>query len=117
MFALSVFYIGGVCIMNEKREKILDMIENGLRMIQSSHSAVVISEQEEADANNIEDYMHSYVFLNGKPTDLCVIKANSKMGCVEVFDTVTHKNKREFEIVKILRWDLIQQKGDISALK
>ena len=102
--------------MTKEIEKIEDIIEEGLRRSHSSHSAFVISEQEEANANNEEDYMQTCAFLNGALVDLCT-KASAKKGYVEVFDTTVNNVRTLFGDVKILRWDLISQKGDIRALK
>jgi hypothetical protein len=98
--------------MNEKMGKLLDVLEEGLRRLHSSHSAFVISEQEEANANNEEDYMQTCAFLNGTLVDLCT-KASAKKGYVEVFDITDNNVKTLFGDVKILRWDLVHSKGDI----
>ena len=98
--------------MNKEIERYVDIIEKGLRMIQSSHAAIVISEREEANANNIEDHRRAYAFLNGNPVDL-YMKANSKKDYVEVYDTKDGMVKTLSGNVKILKWNIIPQKGDI----
>ena len=91
---------------NISSEAYADIIVEGLKMIQRSRDGIVLSMQDEADANNEADYMQTYTFLDGKSVDLCV-KADSKRGYVEVFDINTKQVKTLEGNVKILRWDPI----------
>ena len=97
--------------MDEEKEKIADIIEQGLKLLRYPNDACVISECEEADARNEDDHMRAYAYLDGKSVDLCT-KANAKEGYVEVFDIKENKDKMLFGDVKILRWDRIAQKRD-----
>jgi len=95
--------------MTTEIEICIEMIEKGLRLILGLNTAFVISKQEEADADNVEDHMRSYAFLNGKHVELC-IKANSKKGCVDVYNTKEGQVKTLYGSVEILRWDLVSSK-------
>jgi len=102
--------------MNVKTEMYSEMIERGLRAMRNPHSAIVICEQEEADARNEDDHMQASAFLDGEYVDLC-LKANTKEGYVEVFDIKENRTKMLFGDVKILRWDMIAQKTDLGEPK
>ena len=116
MFSLSLLCIGRVRCMDEEKEKIVDIVEKGLCMIQGTHAAIVISEPEEVNADNIEDHMRAHAFLNVRPVDLC-IKANSKKGYVKVFDPKVRAVKTLFGNVEIIRWDMIAPKEDLYKTK
>ena len=96
--------------MDEEKEKIIDIIEQGLKVLRYSNDACVISECEEADANNMEDCLDTYPFLDGKSVALC-IRADSKKGCVEIDDIKEKRGRTLFGDVKILRRSFVCHKN------
>ena len=96
--------------MVEEKEKIVDIIEQGLKVLRYSNNACVISECEEADANNMEDCLDTYPFLNGKFVAFC-IHADSKKGYVEVDAIKEKRTKTLFGDVKILRRGFVYRKS------